>query len=154
VPVAISYELDPCDDLKANELHHLAAQGSYEKGAQEDVASIARGISGNKGRVHVSFGTPLGEGLETPEAVAAEVDRQVVSSYCLHPSNLQAYRLLHGEDAPVPGDTVIEAGDCSPSEFEARISALPEAHRPYALAIYANAVVSKLALGDGVPPSC
>jgi hypothetical protein len=149
VPVAISYELDPCDALKANELYQLASQGNYEKGAQEDVASIAQGIAGEKGRVHVTFGTPLGGGFDTPEAVAAEVDRQIISGYCLHPTNIYAYRILHGADAPVPDDLYLEEGDCSQAEFEARIAALPEAHRPYALAIYANAVVSKLALADG-----
>jgi 1-acyl-sn-glycerol-3-phosphate acyltransferase len=149
VPVAISYELDPCDALKANELYQLASQGNYEKGEQEDVASIAQGIAGEKGRVHVSFGTPLGAGLDTPAAVAAEVDRQIIFGYCLHPTNMYAYRMLHGADAPVPDDLYLEEGDCSQAEFEARIAAMPEAHRPYALAIYANAVVSKLALADG-----
>lgn len=146
VPVAISYELDPCDALKASELSQLASTGSYEKGEQEDVASIGQGIAGDKGRVHVSFGTPLGTGFETPDAVAAEVDRQITRDYCLHPTNVQAYRMLHGQDAPLPDDLYLEEGDCSAADFEARIAALPEAQRPYALAIYANAVVSKLAL--------
>ena len=154
VPVAISYELDPCDAMKAQELCQLATQGSYEKGQQEDVASIAQGIAGDKGRVHVSFGTPLGADLDTPEAVAAEVDRQIIADYCLHPTNLYAYRTLHGEDAPVPDNLYLEEGDCSQPAFEARIAAMPEAHRPYALAIYANAVVSKLALTDGSPAPC
>ena len=92
VPVAISYELDPCDALKANEMFEVATEGSYEKGEQEDVASIGQGIAGEKGRVHVSFGKPLGAGLDTPEAVAAEVDRQIIVEYCLHPTNLYAYR--------------------------------------------------------------
>ncbi len=148
VPVAISYELDPCDAMKANELFQKAAEGRYEKGAQEDVASIARGIAGDKGRVHVSFGTPLSGGLDTPEAVAAEVDRQVISEYCLHPTNLYAYRRLYGADAPVPQDLYLEPGDCTEAAFDARIEAMPKEHRPYALGLYANAVVSKLALAD------
>ena len=144
VPVAISYELDPCDALKANELYQVASRGSYQKGEQEDVTSIGRGIAGDKGRVHVSFGTPLGAGLATPEAVAAEIDRQVINGYCLHPTNIFAYHALHGADAPLPDDLYLEEGDCSREQFEARIAALPAFHRPYALAIYANAVVSKL----------
>ncbi len=146
VPVAISYELDPCDALKAAELWELDTQGSYEKGEQEDVASIGRGISGNKGRVHVSFGVPLDKGLESPDAVATEVDKQILSLYCLHPTNLYAYRMLHGEDADVPENAYLEEGDFSLSDFEERINAMPVAHRPYALGIYANAVSSKHAL--------
>lgn len=144
VPVAISYELDPCDAMKANELYHLASAGTYEKGAQEDVLSIARGIAGDKGRVHVSFGTPLGLGFDTPEAVAAEVDRQVVALYCLHPTNIYAYRQLHGEDAPIPKEFYLEEGAISQRDFDARINALPQNHRLHALEIYANAVVSKV----------
>ena len=144
VPVSISYELDPCDALKANELHQLASTGTYEKGEQEDVASIGQGISGNKGRVHVSFGTPLGSEFESAAEVAAEIDRQVIAQYCLHPTNLFAYDMLYGDHAPKPQDLYVEEGDCGREEFEQRINALPEVHRPYALAIYANAVVSKL----------
>jgi hypothetical protein len=154
VPVAISYELDPCDALKANELHLLDTEGRYEKGEQEDVASIARGIAGAKGRVHVSFGTPLSSAFDSPEAVAAEVDRQVIRGYCLHPTNLWAYRRLHGADVPLPEDLNLEEGDCSEEEFRARIDALPEAHRPHALGIYANAVASKLALAGGALSPC
>ncbi len=154
VPVAISYELDPCDALKANELYERAVNGRYQKGEQEDVASIARGIVGDKAQVHVSFGTPLGDGLETPEAVAAEVDRQITREYCLHPTNLYAYRMQHGEDVAIPATLYHEQGDCSREQFEARIAALPEAHRPYALGIYANAVAGKIALIEASRPSC
>ena len=154
VPVSISYELDPCDGLKARELCQLATAGSYKKAEHEDIASIGQGITGAKGRVHVTFGTPLGDGFETAEAVAAEVDRQVISGYCLHPTNIFAYRMLHGEQAVVPDSLYREAGDCTRDEFEARIAAMPEAHRPYALAIYANAVVSKLALASDATASC
>jgi hypothetical protein len=154
VPTAISYELDPCDAMKARELYQKATEGRYEKGEQEDVASIAQGIAGDKGRVHVSFGTPLGSDLETPEAVAREVDRQVISEYCLHPTNLYAYRRLHGEHAPIPQDLYLEEGDCSEAAFDARIQAMPAEHRPYALGIYANAIVSKLALVDRLQIPC
>ena len=149
VPVAISYELDPCDAMKARELHHIETKGDYEKGEMEDVSSIAQGIAGGKGRVHVSFGSPLPGGLDTPEAVAAEVDRQIISEYCLHPTNLYAYRRLYGKDAAVPENLYLEEGDCSEADFAARIDAMPEAHRPYALGIYANAVASKLAQQGG-----
>ncbi|MEH6587548.1 MAG: 1-acyl-sn-glycerol-3-phosphate acyltransferase [Halioglobus sp.] len=144
VPVAISYELDPCDARKANELNELASTGIYEKGEQEDVASIGQGISGSKGRVHVSFGEPLGSNFANATEAAAEIDRQIIDQYCLHPTNLYAYDMLYGEHAPKPDNLYLEEGDCNRDEFEQRIQALPEAHRPYALAIYANAVMSKM----------
>jgi len=154
VPVAVSYELDPCDAMKAKELFEKATTGCYEKAEQEDVASIAQGIAGHKGKVHVSFGTPLGSNLNTPDAVASEVDRQIINEYCLHPTNLYAYRRLHGDNALIATQFHVEEGDFSEAVFDARIAAMPEAHRPFALGIYANAVVSKLALADSSPTPC
>jgi hypothetical protein len=150
VPVSISYELDPCDALKAAELWQRASTGSYRKNQSEDVASIGRGISGHKGHVHVQFGKPLTGELETPQAVAAAIDAQVLRGYRLHPTNIYAYRRLHG-DAALPELDVAE-GSCSESAFAARIDALPEAQRPYALAGYANAVLSKLSLPEYARP--
>jgi hypothetical protein len=154
VPVAISYELDPCDGAKARELHQIHTQGSYQKGDQEDVASIALGIAGQKGHVHVAFGAPLAGTLDSPEAVAEAVDQQITQAFCLHPTNVYAYHRLHGDNAPMPSGAYSEEGDCSEAQFNARIDALPEAHRPYALGIYANAVVSKLAPTEVARLSC
>ncbi|EED31542.1 phospholipid/glycerol acyltransferase [gamma proteobacterium NOR5-3] len=144
VPVAISYELDPCDAMKARELSHRQNTGSYEKSDQEDIASIGQGISGAKGRVHVHFGTPLGSDLESPAEVAAAIDAQVVSGYRLHPVNVWAYQRLGGE-ADLAGIDIAE-GSCSQASFNARIDALSESERPFALASYANALRSVLEL--------
>lgn len=149
VPVSISYELDPCDALKANELWQRGSTGSYHKNELEDVASIGHGIAGHKGRVHLHFGVPLGDGLQSPQAVAAAIDEQVLRGYRLHPSNLFAYRRLHGRGAPPGVD--IAPGSCSQRAFDARIEALPAQQRQYALAAYANALVSKLSLPEYAP---
>ncbi len=141
VPVAISYELDPCDDLKARELAERAQTGSYAKADHEDVNSIGRGIAGNKGMVHLAFGTPLGSDLDTPDAVAAAIDEQILRAYRLRPSNLWAFRELHGDPEPMPQ---IADGSVSEADFKARIAAMPETDRIYALASYANALKSHL----------
>lgn len=151
VPVAISYELDPCDGAKAKELFETQSQGRYQKAEHEDVESIARGIAGDKGRVHVSFGEPLSGDFETPESVATEIDRQVISNYVLHPTNFFAYKILHGHypegvysAQQTPFSIVgLEAEEAA---FKRRIDALPKEHQPYALGIYANTITRKQAL--------
>ncbi|MDP5069540.1 MAG: glycerol acyltransferase, partial [Congregibacter sp.] len=143
-PVAISYELDPCDAMKARELSQLETTGSYKKSDNEDVASIGQGIAGNKGKVHVHFGTPLGADLESPAEVAAAIDAQIIRAYRLHPANLWAYRRL--ENAPDPEGVDVAEGSCSEQDFYRRIDALDPRERPYALASYANAVRSVLEL--------
>ena len=146
VPVSISYELDPCDAMKAKELWLRDSTGAYEKDELEDVTSIGRGIAGQKGRVHIHFGSVLAGDLDTPQAVAEAIDRQVLGAYRLHPSNLFAFRRLHG-DRELP-DLHVAPGSCSEAAFQARIDALPEAQRDYALAGYANPVLSKLSLSE------
>jgi hypothetical protein len=146
VPVAISYEIDPCDAMKARELDARASTGAYQKAQQEDVASIGRGIAGHKGRVHVHFGTPLGSAFETPDEVAAAIDAQIIRGYRLFGPNLWAYQQVHGEARELP--VAIAAGSYSEAQFRARIDAMPEAHRPWALAAYANALRSVVELAD------
>ena len=151
VPVAISYELDPCDGAKAKELYEKQAHGNYEKDEHEDVASIAKGISGHKDHVHVSFGTPLEGDFEDADAVAKAIDQQIISNYVLHPTNFIAYKMLHGEyPQGVYSDQQktfsIEGLESVEQKFKQRIDALPEEHRAFALGIYANTVEQKNAL--------
>lgn len=59
VPVSISYEWDPCDAFKINELLHLDKKGQYAKQPGEDELSMWTGLVGHKGRVHLEFGDIL-----------------------------------------------------------------------------------------------
>jgi hypothetical protein len=142
VPVSISYELDPLDAAKSNELYTLDEEGAYEKSEQEDITSIAQGIAGQKGRVHVAFGEVINGEYGGPELVAEEIDRQIVNNYVLHESNAIAYKLLHGHppalnfgSATVPFSEADMAA--KESSFTARIKAMPEPHQEYALKMYA-----------------
>lgn len=149
VPVSISYELDPCDAAKARELYLQRTEGRYQKEEHEDVKSIAMGIAGNKGNVHLAFGDVLdGDYSDTDELVAA-LDQQILSNYVLHPTNCFAYELLHGKVPAVTYGADNTAYDpallgVEKAEFELRINAIPDGQREIALAIYANPVVSKL----------
>lgn len=151
VPVAISYEWDPCDAAKARELHSHRESGSYQKQEHEDIASIAAGIAGVKGHVHLAFGDCLTQDFDSQEAVAAEIDRQIHRNYVLHPSNHIAYEMLYGKPAPVPVTRRHVAFDrracpAQIEQFRQRLEAIPAAQRDIFLAMYANPVVNKLKL--------
>lgn len=148
VPVSISYEWDPCDAAKANELYAHATHGRYEKQEHEDVASIAAGISGQKGSVHIAFGDVLQGDYDSAEDVAAEIDRQVWGRYVLHPSNHLAYQQLQGQASTLPvsaGNEVFVASRyaAQQEELQRRLAAVPEEQRSILLGIYANPVVSQ-----------
>jgi hypothetical protein len=150
VPVSISYEWDPCDEAKAAELYQLANTGEYAKGENEDVDSIAKGIVGQKGRVHLAFGEPLTGDYADNEAVATEVEQQIQRIYRLHASNLAAFEMIYGQ---LPEDSKIGHDDSfSPQEVEVarheleqRLAEIPSEHHGFFLDAYANPVKSKIA---------
>jgi 1-acyl-sn-glycerol-3-phosphate acyltransferase len=97
VPVAVSYERDPCDRLKGWEVYRLQKKGVYHKRKNEDLISMAAGIAGHKGRVHLSFGPVLTEAYADEKQVAREIDRRIHEGYRLWPTNyVAADQLLAG----------------------------------------------------------
>ncbi len=140
VPVAVSYEFDPCDQLKARELGEIAEHGIYRKAPGEDLRSIITGVTGRKGRVHLSVGGTLRGPFADADSVAVEIDRQIALGYRLFPSHLLAARLA-GLSYAVPD----EGGEPS-REFERRLEATPPTLREQLINQYANPVARALEL--------
>lgn len=140
VPVALSYEYDPLDVEKSREVVQKQQDGHYAKGEFEDIDSIARGIAGYKGRVHVAFGQPLDDHFADADAVATAVDEQIRRLYRLFPSNYLALEALHQEE-----DFAIPSFDTqSRAAFNERLAACPEPYQAQWLAMYANPVKNYL----------
>lgn len=151
VPVAISYEYDPCDLMKASELHAIAHEGEYAKAEHEDISSIGVGIAGSKGHVHVAFGTPLHGEFADANAVAAALDRQILANYVLHPSNCIAWQQLHDGTPEVICGMEQQAFDPQKftteiEQFKQRVNAYPAELRNLVLQMYARPVTNKLGL--------
>ena len=104
LPIAISYEFDPCDLLKVKESIAKERNIHYEKNEKEDEISMVTGLTGFKGRIHISIGNIIRDEFdeilhhETPKeqfsALAAIIDEQVQSNIKLWPTNYIAYDLL------------------------------------------------------------
>lgn len=105
VPVAVSYEWEPCDILKTLELY--ASQfARYTKKPGEDLNSILTGIMQYKGDVHFEVAMPITEvelqafdpltSNEYHKAVAHLIDRCIVNACHLFPNNYIAYDLRYG----------------------------------------------------------
>ena len=107
IPMSISYEIEPCDILKARELVISRTQ-KYVKKPGEDFNSIMVGIMQQKGNIHLNIGKPL-----TSEEIAAAaecdkndryqlirnaVDKRVIEGYKLWPNNYIAYDILKETD--------------------------------------------------------
>ncbi|MGE4584185.1 MAG: 1-acyl-sn-glycerol-3-phosphate acyltransferase [Sphaerochaeta sp.] len=140
VPVAVSYEYDPNDLIKAGEEVARIAKGEHCKKRYEDLISISRGLKGYKGNIHIAFGTPIQGEYTTAEQVAQEIDRQIHTLYKLWPTNLFAYDYLENSTqfSHLYRDFDTEA-------FLYRFKGAREDVRLFALNAYANPVRSFLA---------
>ncbi|MCK9613356.1 MAG: 1-acyl-sn-glycerol-3-phosphate acyltransferase [Bacteroidales bacterium] len=106
VPVALSYEYDPCDVLKAIELYHKDNKMDFVKTPAEDYKSMIKGILEYKGNVHVAFGNLLNSRAFDDKTAgindwlknaASCIDRNIHCGYKLWKPNFIAYDVLNGK---------------------------------------------------------
>ena len=105
-PLAISYEYDPCDFLKAQEFQLKRDIEGYKKTTQDDLKNMQTGLFGYKGKVHFQAGACINDVLEQldhrlpkPELfshISSLIDKRIHSNYRIYPGNYVAHDLLSG----------------------------------------------------------
>jgi hypothetical protein len=152
VPVSTSYELEPCFKEKINELY-ISKYKEYVKEENEDMNSIVTGMFGQKGRVHIAFGTPINDTIkdiddkeltnnEIIEIFINEIDKQIYNNYKLWPNNYIAWDILNNTNKYKDKYTKAEKAtfesyiDKTIKEIEGNKSEILE----IALGIYANPI--------------
>lgn len=141
VPVAVSYEFDPCDRMKAWEMYRKENRGSHSKGKNEDLASIYAGIQGYKGRIHYQYCEPLKGVFTSEKEISEAIDRAIHRGYRLWPNNYIGYDFLHG------GSKYADKYSSQEREtFSARFKRLPPQVRLKAFAAYAKPVENREAI--------
>jgi len=105
IPLSISYEIEPCGISKTAELIRRDTDG-YQKTPEDDLRSMASGLSNPKGRVHFSFGRPILTSFlesidqlpvnEFMQALVERIDHRIHQYYKLWPFNYVAYEMLNG----------------------------------------------------------
>ena len=109
VPVAVSYQWEPCDILKTKELYQSRGGAKYIKQPNEDLISILTGITQQKGNVHFSLCKPLEKeeyidfANETPNQfyknIANLIDKRIYNSYKLWNTNYIAHDIRSEKNA-------------------------------------------------------
>ncbi|QUB75815.1 MULTISPECIES: 1-acyl-sn-glycerol-3-phosphate acyltransferase [Prevotella] len=104
VPLAISYEYDPCDYLKAREYQLRRDLPYWKKTAEDDLESMLVGIKGYKGHIFYKCAPCIDEWLDTVDeelpknklfdAIAAHIDHEIHSNYKLYPINYVALDMI------------------------------------------------------------
>ena len=109
VPVAISYEKDPCITDKVKELAAIDNTGEYVKGPLDDFNSMYNGLMGKKGRVHLSFGDEITVDVlskidpslnrnEKIKKLADYIDEFIYDNYKLWQNNYIATDIINNKD--------------------------------------------------------
>jgi hypothetical protein len=148
IPVSISYEYDPCDLLKAQELYQIAKTGSFEKDESTDINSIVTGMVGFKGAVHVAFGRELKITDDEPEHIAADIDMQILENYTLSDSNYLAISRLRQDGMLAlhrlrPGFDTQVISPASQAFFSERLRQIEPSLVKHWLYSYANPVIGR-----------
>lgn len=108
IPVALSYEYNPCSAYFAYESFMKANESGFKKSPGDDIANMAKGFLGYKGRVHFGFGTPLNTVIdqfrslknnkEKILAIKEFIDQEIYKNYALQECNYIAYDMKHKTD--------------------------------------------------------
>ena len=162
VPLAISYEFDPCDWLKAREMQLRRDVADWKKGPMDDVISMQTGIMGYKGHIHYHCAPCIDQWIDSLPAdmsktdfyaaVAQHIDHEIWRGYRLYPSNYVALDLLRGNN-----DMASHYTEADRTAFEkylesqlAKINDLPNADtsflRERMLEMYANPAINQLSV--------
>lgn len=103
-PLAISYEYDPCDFLKAQEFQLKRDNPEYKKTTADDLKNMQTGLFGYKGRVHFQTAACINDVLsridrslpkqELFARLSALIDKRIHANYRMYPNNYVAHDLL------------------------------------------------------------
>ena len=157
MPLSISYEWEPCDALKTEELY-ARTLGEFVKTPETDMNSMLTGLSDYKGRVHFHIDRLETEELneigklssngDRIEALAQAIDKKIHKNFKLWPNNYIAYDLLHSVNkfsqhySPEEKENFIRTLTQKIDKLNGNISMLNNIY----LEIYANPVKNSLNL--------
>ncbi|MCB9360187.1 MAG: 1-acyl-sn-glycerol-3-phosphate acyltransferase [Flavobacteriales bacterium] len=155
-PVSISYEYDPCDELKIAELIAKEKGETYVKAPNEDVQHMVRGIQGQKGNIKIAFANTINNKIEEfreitnrneiIKRIAAIIDKEIHLNYHLWVTNYIAFDLINNS-AKFKDEYTDEQKETFLTYMKDKLSAVnqnnADAERLF-LTMYANPVKNKL----------
>ena len=130
IPCSVSYEFDPLAKEKAKQ-----KVGEENKQEDDDIKHIFKGIMEPKGFVHLSLGEQI-KGSFSPDELAKEIDRSILSNYKIWESNMYAFKYLYEQ---------VDDGDFprASNYFNDLRTSMTNKELEYIMMQYANPLVAK-----------
>jgi 1-acyl-sn-glycerol-3-phosphate acyltransferase len=136
IPISISYEKDPNDITKTNELYLTNLNKKYTKEPKEDLKSIAEGIRGQKGDVNLHIGSVMEFTTDSYEDCSDQITTEIKRSYKLHATNYAA-ALMQGKKVTIDSFNENQIDDAI-QYLNRRMLLISEEMQPYFLNQYSN----------------
>lgn len=145
VPVAFSYEFDPCDALKAKELYLKCHVKSFAKKTYDDLLHMKLGLLENKGKVHVHFDKMIR--TEFPlttsnfDILKNKIDTAIQKNFKLFDTHIYAFKRLY--DSRFEENPEIYSRAINYFKQQKQVYGLNEVIEKILLQMYANPLLKK-----------
>ena len=142
VPVAVSYEFDPNDINKAIECVKTNQGIDYIKSSNEDISSIAKGITDKKGDVSINVGSPLNFVSDDTDQISDQITKSIRNLYEPHSTNYAAYMKSKNEilDHSFSDSKINDSTDY----LESRVKLLTELEKEELYSQYYQCLIKKM----------
>ena len=148
IPVSISYEYDPLDVTKARGWDHHEEM-SLEEINESDLQELARGLFGDKGRVHLHICDPIEYDGDDIEELSRLIEQAILLNYRIWPTSHIAAKALSNTDPSMNFFDENKIKLNQESRFLNRFIGLEEKVRKECLETYVRPMINnKKARGD------
>ena len=141
-PISISYEYDPLDVTKASGWDHQEKM-TLEEINKSDINELAKGLFGDKGRVHLHICKPINFDGDDIEELSNMIEHNILSNYKIWPTSHIAAKALSISDSKFDDFDESQIESNQESKFLNRFNGIEEGIRRECLKTYVRPMINK-----------
>ena len=141
-PISISYEYDPLDVTKASGWDHQEKM-TLEEINKSDINELAKGLFGDKGRVHLHICKPINFDGDDIEELSNMIEHNILSNYKIWPTSHIAAKALSISDSKFNDFDENQIESNQESKFLNRFDGIEEGIRRECLKTYVRPMINK-----------
>ena len=142
IPVSISYEYDPLDIVKAKGWDHQDDM-TLDEINESDLNELAKGLFGDKGRVHLHICEPIHFDSDDIEELSSKIEYEILTNYKIWPSTHIAAKALSKHDSTIDFYDEKQIESNQELKFLNRFNGVSENVRKESLEMYVRPMINK-----------